>query len=108
MEYQKIISLLENTPNQPTKFRTKNWAQINDDAHGTYNTKRQTKFKTSMLMSSLYDYSDVYVFVKGAISIEAQAGYNPNNGDKEIVFKNCAPFIDCISEINNKYKYKHK
>ena len=29
MEYQKIINLLDNTPNQPTKFRTNNWAQIN-------------------------------------------------------------------------------
>ena len=25
MEYQKIINLLDNTPNQATKFRTKNW-----------------------------------------------------------------------------------
>ena len=34
MKYQKLISLLENTPNQPTKFRTKNWVEIND-LHGT-------------------------------------------------------------------------
>ena len=33
MEYQKIINLLGNTPNQPSKFRTKNWIEINDDAH---------------------------------------------------------------------------
>ena len=40
-----------------------------------------------------FDYSDAYVLVKGIISIEAQAGDNPNNGDKVIiVFKNCAPF----------------
>ena len=32
MEHQKIIDLLENTPNQPTKFRTKNWVEMNDDA----------------------------------------------------------------------------
>ena len=38
MEYQKIINLLDNTPNQPTKFRTKNWVEINDDSRGTYNT----------------------------------------------------------------------
>ena len=41
MEYQKIINLLDNTPNQPTKFRTKNWVEINDDARGTYNTNSQ-------------------------------------------------------------------
>ena len=37
MEYQKIINLLGNTPNQPTKFRTRYWVEINDDAHGTNN-----------------------------------------------------------------------
>ena len=53
-----MINLLDNTPNQPTKFRTKNWVEINDDSRGTYNTNSQIKFKTSMLRSSLYDYSD--------------------------------------------------
>ena len=59
------------------------------------------KFKASMLRSSLCDYSDAYILVKGTISIEAQAGKNPNNSNKKIVFKNCAPFTDCISKINN-------
>ena len=38
MEYQKIIDLLDNTPNQPSKFKTKNWVEINDDERGAYNT----------------------------------------------------------------------
>ena len=46
MEYQKMINLLDNTPNQPTKFGTKNWVEINDDSWGTYNTNSQIKFKT--------------------------------------------------------------
>ena len=46
MEYQKIINLLDNTPSQPTKLRTKNWVEINDDARGTCNTNSQIKFKT--------------------------------------------------------------
>ena len=46
MEYQKIINLSNNTLNQLTKFRTKNWAEIIDDARGTYNTNSQIKFKT--------------------------------------------------------------
>ena len=53
MKYQKTINLLDNTPNQPTKFRTKNWVEISDDACGRYNTNSQIKFKTSMLKSSL-------------------------------------------------------
>ena len=40
MEYQKI-NLLGNSPNQPTKFRAKNWVEINDDTRGTYNTDSQ-------------------------------------------------------------------
>ena len=43
MEYQKIINLLDSTPNQPTKFSTKNWVEINDDSRGTCNTNSQVK-----------------------------------------------------------------
>ena len=49
MEYQKIINLLGNTLNQPSKFRTKYWVEINDDSRGTYDNNNQIKFKTSML-----------------------------------------------------------
>ena len=65
MEYQKLINLLDNTSNQPTKFRTKNEindesSEINDESTGTYNTNSQIKFKTSTLRSNLCDYSDAY------------------------------------------------
>ena len=94
MEYQKIINLLDNIPNQPTKFRTKNWTEINDDSCGTYNTNSQIKFKTSKLKSSSCDYSDAYILVKGTITIApvTPPAANPNN---------YAAFTDCISEINN-------
>ena len=68
MEYQKIINLLDNAPNQPSKFRTKDWIEINDNARGRYNKDSQIKFKTLMLKSSLYDYSDAYILGKGTIS----------------------------------------
>ena len=54
-----------------------------------------------MLNSSLCDYSDAYRLVKGTISMSSQAGDNPNNGNEEVVFRNCAPFTDFTSEINN-------
>ena len=56
MKCQKIINLLVNTPNRPTKFRGKNWVEINDESRGTYNTNSQIKFKTSMLRSIFCDY----------------------------------------------------
>ena len=57
MEYRKIINLLENTLNRPTKFMAKNWVDI-DDLRGTYSTGNQIKYKASMLKSSLCDYRD--------------------------------------------------
>ena len=53
MEYQKIINLLDNKLNQPSKFRTKNLVEVNDDSHGVYKIRRQIKFKNSMLRSIL-------------------------------------------------------
>ena len=44
MEYQKIINLLDNTPSQPSKFRTKSWVKVNDESRGTYNVNTQIKF----------------------------------------------------------------
>ena len=54
-----------------------------------------------MLKPSLWDYSDACLLVKGTISAAEQAGNNPNNYNKEVVFKNYASFNDYISEINN-------
>ena len=67
MEYQKIISLSENAPNQPNKCRTKNCVKINDKSRGTYNTNSQTNFKNSMLRSRLCNYRDVDILVSGTI-----------------------------------------
>ena len=56
-----------------------------------------------MLKFSLCDCSDPYILVKGNIKVNntAAEGANANNTDKKVIFKNCAPFSDCISEINN-------
>ena len=54
-----------------------------------------------MLKSSLCDYNDAYILVKGTIPIVEQARDNRNNNNKEVVFKNYALFTDCISEISN-------
>ena len=69
MEYQKIINLLENTPNKPSKFRTKSWVEVNDESHGTYNVNSQVKLKTSKLRSILCDYGDAYILVSATITV---------------------------------------
>ena len=103
MEYQKIANLIDDTSNQPSKFRTKNLVEINDESRGVYNVNSQIKFKTTMLKSSLCDYSEAYILVKGTISVNntAGAGAGANNTNRKVIFKNCAPFTNCISEINN-------
>ena len=103
MEYQKIINLLDNTSNLPSKLKTKNWVEINDESQGTYNKDNQIRYKTSMLRSSLRDYSNAYTLVKETITVAntAAAALATNNLNKKVIFKNCAPFTNCISRINN-------
>ena len=103
MDYQKIINLLDNTPNQPSKFRGKNCVERNDDVGGTYDTNSQIEFKTSMLKSGLCYYIDTHILLEGTITVPntAGAGQPANHNGRKIVFKNCAPFTGCISEINN-------
>ena len=69
MEYQKIRNLLDNSSNKISKFRTKNWVEINDESRGTYNDDKQIRFKTTMLKFSLCGYSDGNILVKGKITI---------------------------------------
>ena len=103
MEYQKIANLLNDESNKPSKFRTRNWVEINDESRGEYSSDKLIRFKTAMLRSSLCDYSDAYILVKGNITVNNTAadGAAANNTNKKVIFKNCAPFTNCISKINN-------
>ena len=103
MEYQKIANLLENTLDNPSKFRSRNQVEINDDSRGTY-TNADIKFKSTMLKSNLCDYADAYIFVKGTITI-TETGDDAATGqaderDRGVTFKNYAPFTKCTSRIN--------
>ena len=109
MEYQKVANLLGNEvllseSNQPSKFRTRSWVEINDESRGTY-TSNDTKFKTTMLRSNLCDYADAYILVKGTITITGarndDAAKVLDERNKGVIFKSCAPFTKCISRINN-------
>ena len=90
--------MLEITPNQPSKFRTKNWVEVNDKSRKTYNANSQIKFKTSMLRSSLCDCSDAYILVSATITFPNTAAASNR---KNVTTKSCTPFTNGISEINN-------
>ena len=101
MEYQKIINLLGTTPDEVSKFITKKWIEVRDqsgNAEDRYKPSKQIRFKTSMLRSDLCDYSDAHIVVKGTITVT-----DPDNDayDKKLTLKNNAPFVSCISKINN-------
>ena len=95
--------MLNDTSNKPSKLRTKNFVEINDDIRGAYCLNKQIRFKTAMLRTRLCDYSDAYVLVKGNITVinTADAVVAANNINKKVIFKNCAPFTNCISKRNN-------
>ena len=97
--------MIDVASNQLSKFRTKNSVEINYESRGTCNVNSQIEFKTTMLKSSLCNYSDAYILVKGKRAITgaddhaaARQAAEKYNG---VAFKICAPFIKCISEINN-------
>ena len=101
MEYQKITNLLGTTLDEVPKSITKKWVEVHDqsgDANDRYKPNKPIRFKASMLRSHFCDFSDAYIVAKGKITVT-----DPNNDtyDKKLASKNNAPFVSCISKINN-------
>ena len=94
METQKVVNLLNSSENGFSEFATKNGMLLNVKQRVTIHTIIQSKFLTSSIEPSLRDYSDAYVLVTGNISV---VGADDNT---KVVFKNCAPFRKCKTEIN--------
>ena len=94
--------MLNDESNKASKFRTKNWVEINDDVRGAYSPNIQIRFKTAMLRSSLCDCCDAYILVKGNVTVNNTGTASaPTNRNKKVIFKNCAPFTSGISKIDN-------
>ena len=107
MEFQEIVNFLdtvsyENSERYSLKdlprFVTKKWIEVYDQSGGNYNVNKEIRIKTPMLRSDLCYYSDAYIVVKGDITLEGDNDANKRN--KNLAFKNNAPFINCISKIN--------
>ena len=101
IENQKITSLLSTAFANVPRFITKKWIEVYDhldDAEDRYNPSKQIRFKTSMLRSDLWDFSDAYIVVKGTITVT-----NPDNSayEEKLDSKINVPFVSCISKISN-------
>ena len=99
MEYDKINNLLlseDNESEQLSKFVTREYVKVNN-LLDTYNENKSIRFKTPMLRSSLCDYLDAYILVKGTITV---AGNNLRDRQDRPLILNNAPFVSCITRIN--------
>ena len=108
MEHDKINNLLLSKDNemsgQLSKFVTREDVEVKSLSN-TYNENKSIRFKTPMLSSSLCDYSDAYILVKGTITVTApEANIGANNirdkRNRPLILKNNAPFVSCITRIN--------
>ena len=78
-------------------LQQKKWCVIDSDSKGNYAPNDKIKFLTKSIQSSLCDYSDAYVLVTGNITVTG------GNANAKVAFKNCAPFIECRTEINETF-----
>ena len=97
METRKIVNLLNGTENDNSKFATKKWYVIDSESNGNYSQNDEIKFLTRSIESSLCDYSDACILVTGNITA------TPNTAATQVLFKNCAPFEKCRTEINETF-----
>ena len=108
MEHDKINNLLLSEDNESEKlsrFVTSEYVRVNS-LLDTYNQNKSIRFKTPMLRSNLCDYSDVYVLVKGTITVTAPGVNNNANNirdkrNRPVILKSNAPFVSCITIINS-------
>ena len=102
MEYHKINNLLGRECENLSKFVTREYVRVNSLSN-TYNENKSIRFKTFMLRSDLCDYADAYILVNGTITVTANAGANNirDKKDRKLILKNNAPFVSCITRINN-------
>ena len=95
----------DNEREQLSKFVTRQYVKVNSLSN-TYNENKSIRFKTPMLRSNLCDYSDAYILVKSAITVNGVVNGAENEilrRNRPLILKNHAPFVSCMMEINNEF-----
>ena len=96
METQKIVSLLNDSNNENSKFAAKKWYVIDSESKSNYLSDNEIKFLTSSLESSLCDYPDAYILVTGNINVTV------GDGNTKAAFKNC--YCSPFKKVQNRNK----
>ena len=89
--------MLDSSGNKYSKFATKKWYVIDNETKGSCSHHDPITFLTGSLETSLCDYSDAYILVTRNITVEE------SNQNTKVAFKNCAPFKDCRTEVNDTF-----
>ena len=109
METQKIVNLLNSPENEYSKLAIKGWYVIDSESKSGSSHEDLIKFLTKSIESTLCDYSDAYILVTGNITVTRTIAGDPVqrkqplNAATQVVFKNCAPFKNCRTEINDTF-----
>ena len=100
MEFEQIANFLDTTSDDKDlpRFVSKKWVEVYDQSEKNYNPNKEIRIKKSMLTSDLCNLSYAYILVEGDITLEGDNDANKSN--RNLAFKNNAPFINCISKIN--------
>ena len=106
MEYDKSNNLLLSEESENlSKFVTREYVKVNSLSN-TYDKNKSIRFKTPMLRSDLCDYADAYILIKGTITVNDVVNGVENEvirRNRKIILKNNAPFVSCITRINNEF-----
>ena len=101
MESQNIVSLLNDSENESSKFTTRKWYIINDQNNGQYDGGNENdsaiKFETKVIKPNLCDYSNAYILVTGDLKVAGVAAKT------NVASKNCALFTGCVTHINDEH-----
>ena len=102
METQKIVNLLNGSDNDNSKFATKKSYIIDSESNGNYSKDEEIKFLTSLIESSLCDYSGAYILVTGNVTVKRRNNASTDDialgAITQVAFKNCTPFKKCRTE----------
>ena len=101
MEAQKIVNLLEESDDDVLKFQTRKWYILNDQNNGQHGKGEENdstiKFNTDVIKPNLCEYSDAYILVTANITVVN------GNDNTSVCFKNCSPFIRCVTHLNDEH-----